>query len=375
MATTLTRRIPPNLTTLGDVVLAVALAVAALVETVATGGERVGLRTALAVATALALLLRHKHPLVSTMLVATGLGVESLVAEPPDEIAILVTLLVSAFSVAAWAPLRESLLGLAFLSFALALAISRDPSDSVSNILPTLVLFVAVPGALGLAFSRRGRDLNELQRRAEELERRAEAAAQAERDRLARELHDVVSHAVTLIAVQAEAGQAVIDRDVEAARTALEAIGGASRDALAELAALLAVLREGDDSRRGLDDLDALLDGARSAGMRVQCERSGDTEGLPDEVDECAYRIVQESLTNALRHSREPQVSVCIARQGRELDVTVVSTGTRHRSRYGGSGRGLVGLRERVVALGGSWEAGPRERAFAVEATIPVAPQ
>lgn len=375
MATIRTRRLPSDLTTLGDVVLAVVLAAAAVAETIGTGGDRVALRVTIAAGTTLALTVRRRQPLTSSMLVAGGIAVESLVSEPPDEMAVLVALLVSAFSVAAWATFRESLVGLAFLSLAVALAISRDPSDSVSNILPTLVMFVLLPGGIGLAFRRRGRDLSELQTRAEELERRAEAAAQAERDRLARELHDVVSHAVTLIAVQAEAGQAVIDNDVEAARTALEAIGGASRDALAELTALLAVLREGEEGHRGLGDLEALLDGARSAGMRVRCERSGDTNGLPDDVDECTYRIVQESLTNALRHSREPQVSVSIARRGDELEVTVVSKGTRHRSRYGGSGRGLVGLRERVVALGGSWQAGPRDDAFAVEATIPVGVQ
>lgn len=358
-----------------DLALAVALAVGAVAESLATGGDQAPLRAGLAGLTALMLVFRRHHPLVSNALIAFGLATESVVAEPPDEITLLFAVIISAFSGASWSPRRDALVGLGFLSVSIALSISRDPSDSVSNIPPTLLMFICLPAGLGFAFHRREQEVAALELRTDALEEEAAAALESERSRIARELHDVVSHAVTLIAVQSEAGRAVLERDPAAAGRSLDAIGVASRDALAELQSMLAILRaedRPDTVTAGLARLPALLDGARSAGMSVELAESGDPEPLSAEVDHCAYRVVQEGLTNALRHSRDPRVRVTIGRDRDRLSIGVASSGTPHQSAYGGSGLGLIQVKQRVLSLGGTIDAGPSgPSSFTIQVSLP----
>jgi signal transduction histidine kinase len=366
-----TRVLPPV-----DVALAALLAVAALVETLSNdSAPDPGLRATLAGLTLLTLSVRRTMPAVAAALFAAGMATESLVTEAPDELAVLVGCLIVAYSVAVHAPLREALLGGALLAMAVAIAIALDPSDSVSNIPPSVLMFVGLPFGVGLLMRRRQQHIAALRLEAEALAREADAAVDIERRRIARELHDVVSHAVTLISVQAEAGRSVIDHDPDSARRSLEAIGRVSREALAELSRLLAVLREdetGDDS--GLANLTSLVEGVRAAGLRVDLE--ADRVGpLEPAVDRCAYRVIQEGLTNALRHTSSATVRVVVARAPEELLVTVTSEGRAHTSSYGGSGRGLAGLRERVTALGGTFEAtSPAEDRFRLRAVIPAEP-
>jgi signal transduction histidine kinase len=254
---------------------------------------------------------------------------------------------------------------------ALTVTIATDPSDSVSNVPFSVVLFVALPFAVGYVVRRRARDVAQLTLRAEELEGEADRAVADERRRLARELHDVVSHAVTLVAVQAEAGQAVIDDDPAAAKRALAAIGQVSREALDELARLLAVLDEqSGDPETGLAGVPALVAGVQATGLQVDLD-SGPVPALDPDVDRCAYRVVQEALTNALRHTAGGRVSIRVRHSADALDVEVRSDGRAHTSSYGGTGRGLAGLRERVLALGGTLDAGPHDGAFVVRAVLP----
>jgi signal transduction histidine kinase len=260
-----------------DLVLVVALLVGAVGQTVAEGGDHVLLRAALAGLTVAGLLPRRTSPALAAAWVAAGLAAESLITESPDQVALLLAIIVSAFSVAAWAPRREAVLGLGLLSLSVSLSIAVDPSDDLSNVPPTLLLFVAAPAGLGFVFHRRGRDLAAMTLRTEALERETQEAVERERARIARELHDVVSHAVTLIAVQAEAGQAVIHADPGAALRSLEAISAASRDALSELHALVGLLGEASHGHPplGLDSLDTLVDGVRAAGLEVEVVTSG----------------------------------------------------------------------------------------------------
>jgi signal transduction histidine kinase len=258
---------------------------------------------------------------------------------------------------------------------ALSLTIATDPSDSVANIPLSVMLFIGLPGALGLVVRRRQEDVATLTLEAEALAREAEGAVELERRRIARELHDVVSHAVTLIAVQAEAGQAVLDSDPESARRSLVAIGQVSREALAELTRLLAVLREDVEpvADSGLANLGSLVEGARAAGLDVSLQQVGIAVPLDAGTDRCAYRIVQEGLTNALRHSSDARVKVELEHQLERLSVRVSSFGRPHTSSYGGAGRGLTGLRERVAVLGGRFEAGPvGGGGFEVAADLPI---
>jgi signal transduction histidine kinase len=248
---------------------------------------------------------------------------------------------------------------------ALTVTIAADPSDSVSNIPLSLVLFVGLPFAIGFVVRRRATDVAELQGE-------AERAVGAERRRIARELHDVVSHAVTLIAVQAEAGRSVIETDRAAADRALASIGQVSREALDELARLLAVLdEETPGSESGLAALPALVAGVQATGLHVDLDHSAPSPVLDPEVDRCAYRVVQEALTNALRHTAGGHVNIRVSQSSGSLDVEVRSEGRQHTSSYGGSGRGLTGLRDRVLALGGTFETGPRDGAFVVRAVLP----
>jgi signal transduction histidine kinase len=110
---------------------------------------------------------------------------------------------------------------------------------------------------------------------------------------------------------------------------------------------------------RGLAGLEALIEGVRAAGLQVRVDQQGVQRGLAPAVDQAAYRVVQEALTNALRHSRRPEVEVSVETGADDVRLQVTSTGARHQSAYGGTGSGLAGLRERVDALGGSFEAGP----------------
>ena len=364
-----------RLTTPLDALLASALVVAAVVESLGNdSAPHPGVRAALSAIAVSSVAVRRTLPTSAAVLFAAAMAIESWTTESPDEGAVLFACLFVSYSVAAYAPRREALLGGAILSLALAVSIAADPSDSLSNIPPSILLFVAIPFGIGLATRRRQQDIAALTLETEALADEADAAVEAERRRLARELHDVVSHAVTLIAVQAEAGQSVIDSDPEAARRSLAAIGQVSREALAELARLLAILGESEDAvpEAGLTRINSLVDGARVAGLDVTLRESGEPSELAAETDRCAYRVVQEGLTNALRHSSDARVRITVDHQPDRLHIVVSSTGTPHASSYGGSGRGLSGLRERVVVLGGEFEAGTHDtNGFEIRVELP----
>lgn len=363
-------------TTPWDAALAGALAVSAVVATLGVDAAHPALRAALGATTVLGVALRRKLPMAAAGIVACGVAVESVVTESPDEIPVLLALVIVAYSVAAHAPVRVALAGAGLLAMAVTVAIARDPSDSMSNVLPTVLLFVAVPAAIGMSVHRGQRNIAALTLETEALAREAEDAVELERRRIARELHDVVSHAVTLIAVQAEAGAAVIDTDPAEARRSLDAIGRVSREALAELHRLLGLLYgddEGDITEGGLDRLPALVAGVRAAGLSVDVVQTGEPRVLPAAVDHCAFRILQEGLTNALRHAPSSQVQVRLGYDAAHVHLGVDSRGTRHSSAYGGTGRGLAGLRERVLGLGGTFDTDTTQPgAFSLAATLPV---
>lgn len=359
-----------------DAALVLFLIVAAVVEIVSGSPSSAGARAAYAVATIVGLLVRRTFPLVAVGVVSIGLVAQSLLLESPEEVGVLLAVIVAAFSLAAYSPMRDTVTGTALVSMAVAVAVATDPSDSTSNILPTLLLFVGLPVGLGLAVRRRHLDLEALRLAAIASENEAAEAVDAERRRIARELHDVVSHAVTLVAVQAEAGQALIGRDPAAAKRCLAAIGDASRDALIELDRMLRVLHDtgGDlvETEAGLERIPALIEGARSAGLSVEVTDEGDSTALPAGTEACAFRVVQEGLTNALRHAPGSSVRIRLEHTRAGLGITVETTGRRRASSYGGSGRGLVGLRERVVSLGGSLETdSARNGDFALRVNLP----
>jgi signal transduction histidine kinase len=219
-----------------------------------------------------------------------------------------------------------------------------------------------------------------LERRAEEAAARAEQArrqASDERLRIAQELHDVLAHNISLINVQAGVALHLLDERPDQARPALRAIRDASKDALGELRSVLDILRAGEAAPRaptaGLADLGALVDRTRGTGLDVQVEATA-VDGLPAGVDLAAFRIVQEALTNVVRHSGATRATVRLSRSPGELVVEVDDNGHGPLSTIDGGGRGLAGMLERARALGGTLEAGARPgRGFRVRAMLPVA--
>lgn len=208
------------------------------------------------------------------------------------------------------------------------------------------------------------------------------AAVTADRLRIARELHDMVAHSIGVIAIQAGAGVRVIDSRPEQARDALAAIEATSRQTLRGLRHMLGVLREPPAASdpepvplAGLADLDRLAETITAAGVRVEVRRQGEPRGLPPVLDRCAFRIVQESLTNVVRHAdaRHCQVVLGYAPDKLCVDVTDDGRGTATTAASPGSGYGIAGMRERVALLDGRLSAGPRpEGGFRVTATLPL---
>jgi len=224
------------------------------------------------------------------------------------------------------------------------------------------------------------RELRERARRAErEREERAAAAVVSERARIARELHDIVSHNVSVMVVQAEAAEEMLERDKpDRARAPVRKIEETGRAALTDMRRLLGVLREGDarpalNPQPGIANLELLLAKVREAGLPVELEVQGTPVPLSPGVDLSAYRIVQEALTNALKYAGRARARVLVRFMPGALELEVTDDGAGADGVGGGGGQGLVGMRERVALFGGELEAGPRlEGGYRVYARLPL---
>ncbi|AYG84362.1 Sensor histidine kinase DesK [Streptomyces hundungensis] len=233
---------------------------------------------------------------------------------------------------------------------------------------------VAVVAVAELVRVRREQWARERAGRAAAAKRRAEQ----ERLRIARELHDVLAHSISVINVQAGVGLALLDSDPEQARTALTTIKSASKEALGEVRQVLETLRAPGEAPRspapGLDRLPELVEQAASAGLTVETTTSGGRRALPPGTDLAAFRIVQEALTNVVRHSAARTARVTIDQEPGALVLRVDDDGPASGGKAGGSGNGLIGMRERAAALGGSIDAGPLPSGgFRVTARLPLA--
>ena len=253
----------------------------------------------------------------------------------------------------------------------------------IDQVVPAWFIVAGVWG-LGRWMQHRRRELDTLTERTEAAEHDrhvAEVAAVAhERARIARELHDLVAHSLAVIVLQAQAAGRVLDDDLASARQALEAIDSTGRAGLEELRRLLELLVDtSEDSdvepRPGLQHLDRLVDRVRGAGLPVSVTIEGESRPLSPGVDMSAYRIVQEALTNTLKHAGRPATaSVALTYLPGALDIRVVNSGT---SAAGGAraeevpGYGLIGMRERAALYGGHIEAGPVDGGFSVSVSMP----
>ena len=205
------------------------------------------------------------------------------------------------------------------------------------------------------------------------------AAVVYERARIARELHDLVAHAMAIIVLQAQAGGRVLDGDVEAARRAFADIESTGREGLTELRRLLDILLvevppEDVDPRPGLEQVERLAQRVRDAGLPVELSVSGDPRPLPAGVDISAYRIVQEALTNTLKHAGRASASVGVSYRPGEVELSICDDGAAgpREPWRDAPGHGLIGMRERARLFGGSLDAGPSPTGgFRVRAVLP----
>ena len=361
-----------------DGVLAAALALASAVQfavwpgvQVFPGGAEPAWKLLLIVPGTLAVAVRRRWPFWSFLIQGAFAG---FAAEPPM-LGQYAAMLVTAYSMGAspgrrWPQLVALVAGLLALQIAVPTARPPVPPQWQNLVVATGVWMV-------------GAAIRNWQERSRSLEREraavAQVAAAAERARIARELHDVVAHGVSLMVVQAGAARRSLEQRPADAAEAIRTVEAGGREALAELRRLLGVLRDEGEAvvplvpQPGLDDLPAMVDRFAAAGLPVRADVVGERLRLPSDLDLTAYRIVQEALTNALRHSGAAPTSVIVAFGDGDLRIEVLDEGTGGPGSVAGAGRGLVGMRERVAAFGGELEVGPRaEGGFAVRARLPV---
>ncbi|MGH8944746.1 MAG: sensor histidine kinase, partial [Acidimicrobiia bacterium] len=243
--------------------------------------------------------------------------------------------------------------------------------------------WLTVAGLVGEVARSRSDYLTLIQQRALEAERTREEEARRrageERMQIARELHDVLAHSISIINVQSGAALHHLDTDPDKTRNALLTVRDTGKQVLRELRTSIGVLRDPDghmDAPRvptpGISDIDQLVSATREAGLSVDLERRGEPEGVPADVELAAYRIVQEGLTNVTRHAEATSVTVAVEHRPDELVVRVDDDGRGVPARPG-DGHGITGMRERVAALGGDIYAGPKPGGgFRVEGRIPL---
>jgi signal transduction histidine kinase len=317
-----------------------------------------------------ALAVRRRWPIQVLMIVAAATVVFAVVGEGQ---AMQLALAIAAYTAAAYLPRR--VVAAAALPVAVAASIATQlDADIHANWVELVVqttFAVLLPVLIGrIAFNRKAR-------LARDRERAAADAVTAERTRIARELHDVVAHAIGVMVVQAGAARSVVDRDPDAAKQAIGRVEETGRLGLQEMRRLIGVLT--DDGSKGelapqpgLGELDGLVATVRAAGLPVEIVRAGKPRPLPAGVDLTAYRVIQESLTNVLKHAGPAHAVVSIRYDDTQLTVEVDDDGVGE-AMPAGVGHGLVGMRERVAIFGGRIETGARAGGgFAVRATIPI---
>jgi signal transduction histidine kinase len=363
---------------LRDIALAAVLVIVAVVETLTSSSLTADAGTvAAAVLTPVPLAWRRVAPLASLIATVAIISAASTAFDTFETLYVFLTGLIATYSAGAHAERRRALIGLAVVAVWIFVGFAIDPNrGGAGDYLFTGILFGGA-WALGAALRARGLHAATAERRAEVAERQREVAVAEERARIARELHDVVAHTVSLMVIQTGAVRRRIHKDRPDDAELLAEVESAGRDAIEELRRLLGILRDPGEQldlapQPGLDRLEPLLEQVREAGLRVDLTIEGERVALPAGVDLAAYRIVQESLTNALKHAGRARAAVLVRFDPRALGIEVTDDGPG--SGHGnGTGHGLVGMRERAALYGGTLEAGPRDGGgFAVRATLPL---
>jgi signal transduction histidine kinase len=344
----------------------------------------------LGVALAVPVVFRRAHPVGAFAAAIVIGGLQVLFDIRPNATDLVIVILL--YTLAAYTPRRISIAGLAICLVGSAAAVARWMPDSLSLLNAVLVGAIIFAGpsviawVVGDSMRYRRAYYTSLEDRAARLEAerdaQAQVAAAAERARIARELHDVIAHNVSVMVVQADGASYALLTDPDRARQALAAIASTGRQALTEMRRMLGVLRRDDDSGEpgraplpGIGQLDELLEQTRATGLAVSFTVEGVPQPLPDGAALAAYRIVQESLTNTRKHGGPRAAAEVTLRYLEDaLLLRITDDGWGSAAASDGAGHGLTGMRERVAACGGWVQAGPRPSGgYQVTARLPVA--
>ncbi|MBV9604413.1 MAG: two-component sensor histidine kinase [Solirubrobacterales bacterium] len=371
-----------------DSVLALALTVigvgSVLVATKRAGMSLAPLDAVLVPVTTVPVALRRYRPVA---VLTVTIAAETVLLLFSHQVQVPLGVIVALYTVASRCERPVSIRTAEWTAIPITLGVIINTGPNPGRILPKLALF-AIAWVLGDNIRTRRAYLAELEARAARLERereeKADRAVIEERTRIARELHDVIAHNVSVMVVQASAGEEVFDSDPARARESLSSVAATGRSALAELRRLLGVIRAEDDGvetaaytpQPGIEYLDELVRQVQETGLSVELSVMGRPRVVPEGVGLCAYRIVQEALTNTLKHSQASaaQVSLRYVADAIELQVLDDGRGTAPAGNGGSGGHGLIGMRERVALFGGELTTRPRSagRGYEVRARLPL---
>jgi signal transduction histidine kinase len=333
------------------------------------GGNRIE-AALLALALGAALAARRLRPATAGTAAGVLMPLAVAIWGDPQVVSSAIAYLCALYGLAVWTPSRRFALGLVATAATDLIPASRFGNRVVWTFATVAVMLVV------------RRVVRDRERRAQLAERERDLAAREavaeERARIARELHDVVAHSVSVMVVQAQAGPRLLD-EPERVRSTFGSIEANGREALTELRRLLGVLRTADEQlaigpQPGLDSLQSLVEQVREAGLQVELRVEGVPVQLPPGIDLSAYRIVQEALTNTLKHAGRAEAQVTVRYGASALELEVADNGSgAGASANGGGGHGLIGMRERVALYAGTLEAGSRNgHGYAVRARLPL---
>jgi signal transduction histidine kinase len=374
-----------------DVLVALVLTIAALAQVFGRWGQPSPFRqddvlgTTLVLLQTLPLAVRRTWPIGVLVIISIAVGTHSALGYQIVQAGTFSSL-IALYGAASLTDNRRALLAAAISAAAVAFFFATNRGAwSLPNVASTAATW-AVAWLAGTFVRMRGEQADAAGARAASLERDQEARAREavadERARMARELHDIVGHSLNVVVIQAAGARRVFDARPEVARDALASIESTGREALSEMERMLGVLRAADTDdgapgpQPGLGQVDSLAAHVSEAGIPVQVIVEGDRQDIPASVDLSAYRIVQESLTNCLKHSGASRATVLVRYRPEDLEVEVVDDGggsSGKRAQDGRGGRGHLGMRERVAVFGGEISMGPAPTTggYAVRARLP----
>jgi signal transduction histidine kinase len=367
-------RLLPYRSSAFDVVLAAALAVVGTLDALRSGywPQPYIASAALVAFSALCLAWRRRRPLLAYAGTMGALAVISVALGHTEAGAGIIIGFIATYTVAVYGDNLAYAIAVGLL-FAASMGVGQAPEEAVWDAAFSVVV-LALPFVAGVTVRALGRRTATLET---EQTVAAAKAAEEERRRIARELHDIISHGLGLVVLQAGVADQVLDRDPRRAREALAQIRRTGQEAIGELSTLVGLIREDpptSDPQPTLGDIERLVESTRAAGLEVHLHTLGPARPLPAAVELNAYRVVQEGLTNALKHAGRANVNVLLHYLPSNLEVEIVDDG-RAAQRGSGGRHGLPGLRERVAVFGGRFEAGSQpEGGWRLRASFPTTP-